>query len=84
MGLGQGGFNPFNFNYSEEEYRAKQVQELKHGRLAMFGALGMLLQAKISGLGVTEQLGGAFSFPEYVAVPAGGMGTLGDYFPPNL
>lgn len=25
LGLGQGGFNPFGFNYSEEEYREKQV-----------------------------------------------------------
>jgi len=85
LGLGQfGTYNPFNFNYSEEEYRAKQVQEIKHGRLAMFGALGMLLQSKVSGLGVSEQLAKAFTFPEAVAVPPGGMGVLGDYFPPNL
>ena len=83
LGLGQTGYNPFNFNYSEEEYREKQVQEIKHGRLAMFGALGMLLQAQASGLGVTEQLAGAFGKPEERVLPTG-FGTLGDYFPPNI
>jgi hypothetical protein len=32
LGLGQTGFNPFGFKYSEEEYFEKQVQEIKHGR----------------------------------------------------
>jgi hypothetical protein len=32
LGLGQTGFNPFKFDYSEEEYFEKQVQEIKHGR----------------------------------------------------
>jgi len=83
-GWGQKGiWNPFNFNYTEEEYREKQVQEIKHGRLAMFGALGMLLQAANSGKGVVDQLGGAFSWPEERAV-LNGMGTLGDYFPPGI
>jgi len=35
----------FPRNYSEEEYFEKQEQEIKRGRLSMFGALGMLLQA---------------------------------------
>jgi len=83
LGLGQTGYNPFNFKYSPEEYREKQVQEIKHGRLAMFGALGMLLQAQASGLGVTEQLSGAFGKPDYKVLPEG-FGTLGDYFPPNI
>ena len=82
-GLGQTGFNPFNFNYTEEQYREKQVQEIKHGRLAMFGALGMLLQAANSGLGVTQQVGDAFSWPTDRAVMQG-MGVLGDYFPPGI
>ena len=83
LGLGQTGYNPFNFEYSPEEYREKQIQEIKHGRLAMFGALGMLLQAKFSGLGVTEQLGGAFTWlPEREILQ--GPGTLGDFFPPNI
>lgn len=83
LGLGQTGFNPFNFNYSEEEYFEKQVQEIKHGRLAMVGILGMLLQASASGVGVVQQLGKAFSWPEHLAVPTG-PGVLGDYFPPGL
>jgi Chlorophyll A-B binding protein len=82
-GLGQGAFNPFQFNYSPEEYREKQVQEIKHSRLAMFGALGMLLQNANSGKGVVEQLGEAFTWPDDRAI-LNGMGTLGDYFPPNI
>ena len=83
LGLGQTGFNPFGFKYSEEEYFEKQVQEIKHGRLAMFGALGMILQARTSGMGVVQQLAGALSFPDERA-PLSGMGVLGDYFPPNI
>merc|ERR1711988_1393320 len=37
VGLGQGGFNPFNLNYSPAEYEEKQLQEIKHCRLAMLG-----------------------------------------------
>lgn len=83
LGLGQTGFNPFGFDYSEEEYFEKQVQEIKHGRLAMFGSLGMLLQAKVSGMGVVQQLAGAFSFPDERAI-LNGPGALGDYFPQGL
>ena len=83
LGLGQTGFNPFGFNYSDEEYFEKQVQEIKHGRLAMFGSLGMLLQAKASGVGVVQQLGDAFSFPDERAI-LNGPGVLGDYFPQGL
>jgi len=84
LALGQKGtFNPFGFNYSDEEYFEKEVQEIKHGRLAMIAAIGQLLQVKNSGLGITEYLGQAFSLPEERAVLSG-MGTLGDYFPPNI
>jgi hypothetical protein len=83
LGLGQTGFNPFNFNYTEEEYREKQVQEIKNGRLAMFGVVGVLLQARNSGVSVTEQLRSAFEWlPEREILQ--GPGTLGDYFPPNI
>ena len=84
LGLGQTGFNPFGFKYTEEEYFEKQTQEIKNGRLAMFGALGMLVQARASGEGVVQQLSEALSFPEFRSVPAGGMGVLNDYFPPNI
>jgi hypothetical protein len=84
LGLGQkGSFNPFGFKYTEEEYFEKQVQEIKHGRLAMFGALGMLLQTKVAGLGVAQQLAAAFSLPSERSVLQG-PGTLGDYFPPGV
>ena len=83
LGLGQTGFNPFNFDYTEEQYREKEVQEIKHGRLAMFGILGMLLQASASDKGVVQQLSEAFSWPDHLAIPAG-PGNLGDYFPPGL
>lgn len=83
LGLGQTGFNPFNFNYTPEEYFEKQVQEIKHGRLAMFGALGMLLQGAASGKGVVQQLSEAFSLPE-ARVVLEGPGALNDYFPTGL
>jgi len=83
LGLGQGGWNPFNFAYSEEEYFEKQVQEIKHGRLAMFGALGCLLQAGKSGIPVSQQLSEAFSMPARDEILSGN-GVLGDFFPPNL
>jgi hypothetical protein len=83
LGLGQGGFNPFGFKYSQEEYFEKQVQEIKHGRLAMFGILGILLQAQASGTGVVQQLAGAFTFPDERAILSG-PGALGDYFPQGL
>jgi len=83
LGLGQTGFNPFGFKYSEEEYFEKRVQEIKHGRLAMLGAIGILLQAKNSGLGVIEQLSPAFNFPDAVEV-AKGTSELADFFPPGL
>ena len=51
--------------------------------LAMFGILGMLLQASASGKGVVQQLGETLTWPESRAVMEG-MGTLGDYFPPGI
>jgi len=80
LGLGQTGFNPFGFEYTPEQYFEKQTQEIKHGRLAMFGALGMLLQASNSGKGVLQQLGDAFTFPDATAVVSG-PSELADYFP---
>ena len=83
MGLGQTGFNPFGFDYSEEEYFEKQVQEIKHGRLAMIASVGMLLQTKITGMSINEQIGGAFVYPE-ARMFLMGDGVLGDYFPQGL
>ncbi len=83
LGLGQTGFNPFNFKYTEEEYFEKQVQEIKHGRLAMFGALGMLLQASASGKGVVQQLAESFSLPDE-RIYLTGPGQLNDFFPQGI
>jgi hypothetical protein len=83
LGLGQTGFNPFNFEYTEEEYFEKQVQEIKHGRLAMFGILGMILQLNVVGKPFFQQLADAFSIPDARSFVEGN-GVLGDYFPPGL
>lgn len=62
---GQFGWNPFGFNYTPEEFREKQVQETKHGRLAMIAFLGLVFQANASGVGVLDQLAPAFAAPDY-------------------
>jgi len=77
--LGQGPgprINPFNLNYTPEEFYEKQVQEIKHCRLAMLGAFGLFCQNANSGVDVVTQLGGALKTPEYTAkagyfLPAG-------------
>jgi hypothetical protein len=66
-GQGQGNWNPFNLNYTPEQYAEKQLQEIKHARLAMIGFLGVVFQANASGESVVEQLGAAFTSPEYYA-----------------
>lgn len=64
-GQGEGRWNPFGFEYSDEEYFEKQVQETKHGRLAMIAFFGLIWQASITGVGIFDQLGPAFTIPEY-------------------
>jgi len=68
--LGQGPgprFNPFNLDYTEEEFFEKQVQEIKHCRLAMLGVFGLFCQNANSGVDIGTQLGGAFVRPEYAS-----------------
>jgi hypothetical protein len=70
LGLGQGPnerINPFNLNYTPEEFYEKQVQEIKHCRLAMLGAFGLFCQAANSGVDIGTQIGGALVRPENVA-----------------
>jgi hypothetical protein len=67
LNLGQGGYNPFNLKYSQDQYADKQLQEIKHCRLAMLGATGLWFQATNSGTDVVSQLAGAFAAPEYAA-----------------
>jgi hypothetical protein len=66
-GQGEGRYNPFNFDYTPEEYEEKQLQELKHCRLAMIASYGLFAQALASGKGVVDQLGAALTVPEYAA-----------------
>lgn len=66
--LGQGPgprINPFGLNYTPEEFFEKQVQEIKHCRLAMLGAFGLFCQCANSGLDINAQIGGALTVPEY-------------------
>ena len=65
--IGQNGWNPFGLNYSPEAYAEKQLQELKHCRLAMVGIFGLWAQAQASGVGVIDQIGSGLTTPEYYA-----------------
>jgi len=66
-GQGSGRWNPLGLNYTPEEYEEKQLQEIKHARLAMIGLLGLIFQANASGVNVVEQWSTAFQTPDYVA-----------------
>eukprot|EP00546_Thalassionema_frauenfeldii_P004340 CAMPEP_0178911480 /NCGR_PEP_ID=MMETSP0786-20121207/9724_1 /TAXON_ID=186022 /ORGANISM="Thalassionema frauenfeldii, Strain CCMP 1798" /LENGTH=305 /DNA_ID=CAMNT_0020583943 /DNA_START=56 /DNA_END=973 /DNA_ORIENTATION=+ len=66
-GQGAGRWNPFKLDYTPEEYAEKQLQELKHCRLAMVGVFGLWAQAVASGESVVDQLGTSFVAPEYYA-----------------
>lgn len=67
IGQGDGRWNPFGLTYSEEEYKEKQLQELKHCRLAMVGIFGLWAQAQASGVGVMDQIGAGLVAPEYAS-----------------
>lgn len=68
IGIGYpGGWNPLNINYTPEEYAEKQLQEIKHCRLAMIAAFGLICQAVNSGTDVVTQLSPAFAAPEYAS-----------------
>lgn len=67
IGLGYpGGWNPFNIDYTPEEYADKQLQEIKHCRLAMIGVFGLFFQNLNSGTDIVSQLSPAFAAPDYV------------------
>lgn len=67
LGQGEGRWNPFGFKYSDEEYREKQVQEIKNGRLAMVAIIGLISQASVTGQGIVDQLGGGLATPDAVS-----------------
>ncbi|KAJ1456112.1 chlorophyll a/b-binding protein domain-containing protein [Pelagophyceae sp. CCMP2097] len=77
LGQGEGRWNPFGFEYSEEEYKAKQLQEIKHSRLAMLGIVGLAAKSSGTDIGVLQQLGEAFQSPEFVS-------KAGFYFPEGV
>lgn len=77
LGQGEGRYNPFNLNYSPEEYEEKQLQELKHCRLAMVGAAGLYYQCINSGTDIATQLGNALVTPGYVS-------KAGYFFPDGI
>lgn len=77
LGQGEGRWNPFNFDYTPEEYEEKQLQELEHCRVAMLGIVGLAIKSSGSDLGVLAQLGESFSSPEYVS-------KAGYYFPEGI
>jgi len=77
LGQGEGRYNPFNLDFTPEQYEEKQVQEIKHCRLAMLGATGLWLQASNSGKDIVEQLGAALVTPGYVA-------KAGYFLPENI
>jgi len=64
-GQGAGRWNPLKLDYTSAEYEEKQLQEVKHARLAMIGLLGLIFQANASGVSVVEQWSTAFTSPEY-------------------
>lgn len=67
-GPGEGErFNPFNLEYTPDDFEKIQVSEVKHGRLAMIGFWGLYFQAKFSGENIVEQLSHSFAAPEYAA-----------------
>lgn len=76
-GQGAGRWNPFGLNYTPAEYREKQLQEVKHARLAMIGFLGLVFQADASGVSVADQWSAAFVAPEYYA-------KAGYFFPDGI
>ena len=65
-GLGQGGWNPFAFDYTAEEFYNKQTQEIKNGRLAMLGISGMFSQALVTGKPLLAQLTPALATQDFV------------------
>jgi len=77
LGQGPGRWNPFGFDYTPEEYAEKQLQEIKHCRLAMLGIVGLAAKSSGSDFGVLAQLGESFSTPGFVS-------KAGFYFPEGI
>mmetsp|Transcript_173599 Transcript_173599/g.551090 ORF Transcript_173599/g.551090 Transcript_173599/m.551090 type:complete len:282 (+) Transcript_173599:238-1083(+) len=65
-----GFFDPAGFCENEEKFKDLRAKELKHGRLAMMGALGMLTQSLV-------QVPGMEDVPEDVTACLVGNGQVG-------
>merc|ERR1719183_1075670 len=66
--FGEGRFNPFGFDYTPEEFAEKQLQEIKHCRLAMLAVFFQYTKSADlgPGEGVLSDFLSAFSSPAYV------------------
>jgi hypothetical protein len=65
-----GFWDPLGFSENEDKFRDFRVKELKHGRLAMMGALGMLTQSLV-------QVPGMEAVPKDVTACLVGNGQVG-------
>merc|ERR1711920_192719 len=65
-----GSFDPLGFSDSEETFRDLRAKELKHGRLAMMGAVGLLIQSIV-------QVPGMEGVPKNIYAISQGNGLIG-------
>merc|ERR1712083_469905 len=65
-----GFWDPLGFCEDEEKFKDLRAKELKHGRLAMMGAVGMLTQSIV-------QVPGMEGVPKNVSAIANGNGLVG-------
>merc|ERR1719333_968 len=65
-----GTFDPLGFSENEETFKDLRAKELKHGRLAMMGAVGMLAQSVV-------QVPGMEGVPKDVTACLSGNGQVG-------
>jgi hypothetical protein len=65
-----GCFDPLGFSDSEETFKDLRAKELKHGRLAMMGAVGLLTQSAV-------QVPGMEGVPKNIYAITQGNGLIG-------
>merc|ERR1712032_1636328 len=65
-----GSFDPLGFSDSEETFKDLRAKELKHGRLAMMGAVGLLVQSIV-------QVPGMEGVPKNIFAITQGNGLIG-------